>query len=116
MADQDIIDSADEMRDELADDLGERVSALQAEIRRLAEVLTDNGLELADRAEEAGEAIRGRAVRLADDARSEVAAVARTARDNPAVTGSILALVALGGFAVGFVVGANSEPPRRHRW
>lgn len=105
---------------DISADLEKRIAELQAELKNISRTLTDGGYDIYDdakvEARKAASVARRKASEFADEAQAEVTAVARTARENPAITSVLLTGVALAGFAIGLVVGASNQSHNHHRY
>ncbi len=95
---------------------------LRAEVSRLTKIVSEKSAEayggVRERAAGAVEAVTPAARKAAAVAKTEGGAVAQTAREHPAAAGSIVFLVAVVGFALGYALGTTSlrAPPPGRYW
>lgn len=110
----------DKSFNDLREDFENQIAALRKQVEGIRDSLADRGFELLDDAEEmAGnmaEQAGGAARRAAKHVQHEVSAVAEVARDNPAVTTTVLATVGLVGMAIGYILGSTAQETSRHRY
>ncbi len=98
------------------------MESLRAEVARLTKIVSAQGAQaysdVRNRAADAVDAATPAARKAADVAKAEGRAIAETAREHPTATGSVLLVAAAIGLAVGYVLGAASqpEPSRRRHW
>lgn len=102
---------------EITDALEKKITELQAELKHITNSLADNGIDLLEDAKDgAGKAVKAvkrQAADAADHAKSEVAAVVETAKENPTITATVITAVALAGFALGLVFASSTDNHRR---
>ncbi|MBP1860403.1 hypothetical protein [Rhizobium herbae] len=98
------------------------IESLRTEVARLTKIVSAQGQQaysdIRQRAANVVDAAAPTARKAANVAKAEGSAIAQTARDHPTAAGSVLLLAAAIGMAVGYVLGASSqpEPPRRRYW
>lgn len=102
---------------DIAKDLEARIAELQNQMESITKTLADQGLDVLGDvqhgAKKAVKTIKRKAEDVADEAQDEFHAVTQVAKENPAVTATIIAGVALAGLAVGIVLGGNGGSSRR---
>ncbi|KQT01793.1 MULTISPECIES: hypothetical protein [unclassified Rhizobium] len=98
------------------------IESLRAEVSRLTKIVTAQGAQafsdVRHSAANVVDAATPAARRAAEVAKAEGSAIAQSAREHPAATGSVLLLATAIGVGIGYLLGAASqpEPPRRRYW
>lgn len=98
------------------------IESLRAEAARLTKIVSAQGAQaysdVRSRAADVIDAATPTARKAADVAKAEGSAIVQTAREHPTAAGSVLLMAAAIGLAVGYLLGAASqpEPPRRRYW
>ncbi|WP_438751957.1 hypothetical protein [Pararhizobium sp. O133] len=99
------------------------IESLRAEVSRLTKIVTAQGAQafsdVRHGAANVVDAATPAAKKAAEVARAEGSAIAQTAREHPAATGSVLFVAAAIGLGIGYILGAASQPEptiRRRYW
>lgn len=98
------------------------IAELRAEVTRLTKIVSAQGAQaysdVKGRAADALQDAKPHARAVVAHAKAEGSAIAEAAREHPAAAGSVVVLAGLIGVAIGYVIGAASqpEPPRRRYW
>lgn len=98
------------------------IDELRAEVSRLTKIVSAQGTQaysdVKSRAADALSEVKPQARQAIKAAKAEGTAIADVAREHPTAAGTVVTLAALLGVAIGYALGASSqpEPPRRRYW
>lgn len=97
----------------------DQISELRSQISELSKSVSDRAGDLGERAQEYADEARSGLRRAASTVREQGANVVEAVRENPGTATSVLTVVGLLGFAIGYCIGqSNQSTPAKYfdRW
>jgi ElaB/YqjD/DUF883 family membrane-anchored ribosome-binding protein len=87
-----------------------QITELRSQIAELSRSVSDRAGNLGDRAQEYADEARGGIRRAASVVKEQGANVVEAVRENPGTATSVLTVVGLLGFAIGYCIGQQNQP------